>query len=189
MKEASLPHAREEHEEREEHGAHLGGGGGVRARVGARSACEHLRARGPATPPSGPSRDARGGGSTFRGPPSGRGEGAAPSADEESDVLDDRQRWVVCAACRARLAEERARIAVNGAHEHTFMNPTGLRFVVVCFAAAPGCVAEGERSTVWTWFPGSAWQIELCGACGAHVGWSFHRDQARFYGLIQDRLA
>ena len=77
---------------------------------------------------------------------------------------------------RARLTPPRARIEVNGAHEHEFMNPSGLRFDVACFAVAPGCVPDGERSTVWTWFPGRAWQVALCKGCGAHVGWSFHAD-------------
>lgn len=81
-------------------------------------------------------------------------------------------------------------MAVNGAHEHAFMNPAGLRFVVRCFAAAPGCAPEGERSTVWTWFPGHAWQIALCRACGGHLGWSFHAaGGAAFWGLVADRLA
>jgi hypothetical protein len=76
---------------------------------------------------------------------------------------------------------------MNGAHEHTFMNPAGVRYTVGCYASAPGCIAEGERSAVWTWFPGYAWQIELCRSCGTHLGWSFHGASV-FYGLIVDRL-
>jgi hypothetical protein len=95
--------------------------------------------------------------------------------------------------CGGRLAPERARIEVGGRHQHEFMNPSGLRFVIVCYATAPGCVPEGERSTVWTWFPGRAWQIALCKTCGAHVGWSFHApasaDGGGFHGLIRDRIA
>jgi hypothetical protein len=72
------------------------------------------------------------------------------------------------------------------------MNPASIRFVVRCFGAAPGCRPEGERSTVWSWFPPRAWQVELCAACGAHLGWSFHArsdERARpFWGLIKDRL-
>jgi hypothetical protein len=97
--------------------------------------------------------------------------------------------WVRCAACGARLAPSRARIDVNGAHEHSFMNPSGLRFEVVCFAVAPGCMPDGERSTVWTWFPGRAWQVALCKGCGSHVGWSFHADDvAPFHGLVRARI-
>lgn len=111
-------------------------------------------------------------------------EGAAAA-----DTSTEEEKWLRCAACGARITLERARLEVNGAHEHAFMNPSGLRFVVACFAVAPGCVPEGERSTVWTWFPGRAWQIALCKACGVHLGWSFHADEAApFHGLVRDRI-
>ena len=115
-----------------------------------------------------------------------------PEGAEKPEDAEEEERWVRCAACGARIAPERARIEVNGAHEHSFMNPSGLRFVVACYSVAPGCVAQGEPSTVWTWFPGHAWQIALCRACGAHLGWSFHAvgfaSAAPFHGLVRERL-
>ena len=109
---------------------------------------------------------------------------SSTSSDEE--VL--REKWIRCAACGERLAPEKARIAIAGAHEHEFMNPAGIRFRVACFGAAPGTTPEGDRSTVWTWFPGHAWQIALCRGCSAHVGWSFHAESgAAFWGLVTDR--
>lgn len=113
-----------------------------------------------------------------------------PEGAEDAESVTEEEKWVRCAACGARLAPERARHQVNGAYEHSFMNPSGLRFVVACYSVAPGCVPEGERSTVWTWFPGRAWQIALCKACGVHVGWSFHADGASpFHALARDRIA
>ncbi len=121
------------------------------------------------------------------------GEQASPEALEEGDVLEEHERAIRCAACGGRVTREALRITMNGAHEHVFMNPSGLRFVVQCFSAAPGCVPEGERSSIWSWFPGFAWQIELCRSCGGHLGWSFHASEAgsapAFYGLIKERLA
>lgn len=97
--------------------------------------------------------------------------------------------WVRCAACAARITPERAQIAINGAHEHEFMNPAAIRFVIACFSEAPGCVGHGDSSTVWTWFPGRAWRIALCKACDAHLGWSFEKaESATFFGLIADRI-
>ena len=117
------------------------------------------------------------------------GGAGTPSTDPALDAATEEERWLRCAACGGRITPESARIDVDGAHEHEFMNPSGLRFRVVCFAAAPGCVPEGERSTVWTWFPGRAWQIALCRACGTHVGWSFHKEEGSpFHGLIRERL-
>jgi len=79
---------------------------------------------------------------------------------------------------------------VNGAHEHELMNPAGIRFVIACFRDAPGCVGEGPSSMVWSWFPGRAWRVALCKACGVHLGWSFEAEgSAPFFGLIADRIA
>lgn len=115
--------------------------------------------------------------------------GGAADADPEHDTLVAREVWVRCASCGARIAPESARIDVDGAHEHDFMNPSGIRFRIAFFALAPGCMPEGERSTVWTWVPGCAWQIALCKACGTHLGWSFHREGiAPFHGLVRDRI-
>lgn len=112
----------------------------------------------------------------------------APEGGEGAESSTEEEKWVRCVACGARLAPERARIDVNGAHEHEFMNPSGLRFRVACFAVAPGCVPEGEPSTVWSWFPGCAWQIALCRECSVHVGWSFHGAGSTFHGLVADRI-
>lgn len=113
--------------------------------------------------------------------------GTEPTPDDASDTQEEA--WIRCAACGARLAPSRARLEVNGAHEHEFMNPSGLRFVIACFGVAPGCMPEGERSTVWTWFPGRAWQVALCKACGTHVGWSFHAEElSPFHGLVRARI-
>lgn len=76
---------------------------------------------------------------------------------------------------------------MNGSHEHEFMNPAAIRYVVQCFASAPGCVGEGDPSSVWSWFPGFAWRIEACGACREHLGWSFHGSRT-FFALVKERL-
>ena len=36
---------------------------------------------------------------------------------------------------------------------------------------------------------GYGWSPELCGACGKHLGWSFHRPADSFYGLIVGELS
>lgn len=120
----------------------------------------------------------------------GEGAGAAAGTAGAEDSEDAAERSVRCAACGARLAPVSARIEVGGAHEHEFTNPSGLRFVVACYGAAPGCAGEGDPSAVWSWFPGRAWRVAVCRACAAHVGWSFEKaDASPFWGLIRDRIA
>lgn len=101
---------------------------------------------------------------------------------------EDRGGVLACARCLTPVTTTGARIAVGGAHEHTFVNPHGLRFHIGCFAKAAGCIAVGAASTYWSWFAGHSWQIEHCGACGDHLGWLFRSADSAFHGLILDRL-
>jgi len=118
-----------------------------------------------------------------------RGDDVEAAGVVDVGTADDEERWLRCASCRERLAAERARISVNGSHEHEFMNPSGQRFVVLCVATAPGCITEGAPSTVWSWFPARAWRVALCSTCGSHVGWSFESaDAPPFYALIREGL-
>ena len=80
--------------------------------------------------------------------------------------------------------EEEARVARG---PKIRVNPSGVDFHVGCFEPAPGCITEGAPTLYWTWFPGCAWQLALCRACHAHLGWRFTGEQT-FWGLILDRL-
>jgi hypothetical protein len=120
------------------------------------------------------------------GPAPGAAAGRAPAADELASARHGD--GVACAACRAFVADGRARLSVDGAHSHSFINPAGLIFRVSCFAAAPGVVSVGEASDVFTWFAGFAWRVALCRACGEHLGWSYHRLASGFVALIADRI-
>jgi hypothetical protein len=97
---------------------------------------------------------------------------------------------VRCARCGHALTTARARIAVDGAHAHTFVNPSGVVFDIVLYADAPGAIVGGEHEVHTSWFPGTAWQYASCGACAGHVGWAYvylraHEPQ-RFVGFIVD---
>jgi hypothetical protein len=119
-------------------------------------------------------------------PAPGAAPAGAPGADEVASA--HRGDWVACAACRALVAYSHARLSVNGAHSHSFINPAGLIFRVSCFAAAPGVVSVGEASDDFTWFAGFAWRVALCRACGEHLGWSYHGLGSGFVALIEDRI-
>jgi len=118
-----------------------------------------------------------------------------PTLDElgpaagESLLEREAARRVYCAACRAPVSDADQRIEYGGAHVHRFENPQGLRFRIGCFADAPGCASVGPPTLEWTWFAGHVWQVALCRACGAHLGWRYtDGDGGGFYGLILDRL-
>ena len=107
---------------------------------------------------------------------------AAPGEDEGD------ARVLACARCLQPITTTAARTEVGGAHEHTFANPEGYQFHIGCFARATGCAAVGDPSTYWSWFAGYSWQVELCSACGEHLGWLFRAKGHLFHGLVLDRL-
>ena len=115
------------------------------------------------------------------------------AADAEVDVHADEQRArnmrrvILCAHCGARVSDASKRIHVNGSHQHTFFNPAGVVFQVVCFAAAPGCCGVGPFCEEFTWFAGCRWQIALCGSCYHHLGWNFEGDSS-FSALIERNI-
>jgi hypothetical protein len=115
-----------------------------------------------------------------------------PASPDHAASVSERpreDRAVLCARCGHTLAKARDAIEVSGAHVHEFANPSGVAYRIGCFADAAGCAHAGERETFFSWFPGHAWQVALCAACGAHVGWAFMSISAGFYGLILANVA
>jgi len=89
-----------------------------------------------------------------------------------------------CAVCDHAIADRRQRTERGGAHEHTFVNPSGIVHVIGCFLAAPGAIHVGDTEQAFSWFPGFSWQVAVCGRCRAHVGWIFRCAPEQFHGLI-----
>jgi len=110
----------------------------------------------------------------------------APGTEEERTV--DPERAILCAACKARVARERDRIAAFGSHEHDRVNPGGYLFRIACFARADGAVPVGPPSDEFPWFPNHRWRIVLCGSCHAHLGWTFTSAGTTFFGLVVERI-
>ena len=117
-------------------------------------------------------------------PPPGatQAEVAAARESERSD------RELRCASCAHPVTRESERSEVEGRHEHTRFNPAGLVFHFGIFGRAPGAYVEGPPTQEATWFPGCAWALACCGACGVHLGWHFS-GQADFFALVLVRLA
>lgn len=72
-------------------------------------------------------------------------------------------------------------------HEHTFRNPGGYSFHVLCYSDAPGAINVGTPTAEACWFPGHAWSFAICGQCHAHLGW-WYVGPTTFAGLIATRL-
>ncbi|HEY9715598.1 MAG TPA: cereblon family protein [Chroococcales cyanobacterium] len=72
-------------------------------------------------------------------------------------------------------------------HEHTFRNPGGYSFHVLCYSEAPGAADIGEPTSEATWFPDYHWTFAICLQCQTHLGW-WYSGPDRFAGLIATRL-
>jgi hypothetical protein len=127
----------------------------------------------------------------LRQPPGSAGASGRPSAetvdaDQKAPVEDP---WILCRDCLHPITRAGERISVDGAHRHTFANPSGMVFEVGCFRRAEGCGTAGPASEEFTWFAGHSWRVCLCAACLAHLGWRFDsRAGHTFHALILDRL-
>lgn len=110
------------------------------------------------------------------------------AAPGEAPRETDDERAIHCKRCEATVTTTKDAIAVDGKHLHRFVNPAGIEFDVRCFADARGCSPFGEASTFFSWFPGHAWRIAVCGRCGVHLGWRFEASHSSFHGLITDRI-
>jgi hypothetical protein len=120
-------------------------------------------------------------------------EGKAPGSAKLESVEKREEggaggRRLVCAACGRAITSSRARVVVNGRHEHTCLNPLGIVYHIGCFESASNCLAQGAPSAEWSWFPGHTWQVVICTGCIAHLGWLFRSPEGTFYGFILSRL-
>ncbi|MBX3162279.1 MAG: hypothetical protein KF773_40315 [Deltaproteobacteria bacterium] len=119
-------------------------------------------------------------------PSSAPGTGTKPNPAPRERVPDDDA--IRCAVCDHAITDRAYRTEMGGAHEHTFVNPSGFVHRVACFIAAPGCVHLGDTESAFSYFPGYTWQIAACGRCRAHLGWIYRCAGEQFHGLLVDAL-
>lgn len=105
-------------------------------------------------------------------------------SDLETETIEETQKSVRCKTCNFDITDPSFAIEP---HEHTFRNPAGYSFHLVCYASAPGAAEAGEPTKEATWFAGYAWTFAICSNCHTHLGW-FYRGDKSFAGLIATRL-
>jgi len=106
---------------------------------------------------------------------------------DEAQKTEDEQKLdknIRCRQCQHEITK--ASLAIQP-HEHTFRNPGGYSFHVLCYSTAPGASDIGERTDEASWFPGHAWSFAVCQQCNNHLGWWYHGKNT-FIGLIATRL-
>lgn len=102
---------------------------------------------------------------------------------EEKTELQQ-QKAVRCKKCGYTITDPALAIEP---HEHTFRNPAGYSFHLVCYSDAPGAADAGEATPEASWFAGYTWTFAICRQCHSHLGW-WYSGPDRFAGLIATRL-
>ena len=124
-----------------------------------------------------------------------------PAEDKQGDLLIiseednkgekefDPEKFVLCRQCHQVVTSKNNRINRDGAHRHTYANPSGQLFEIGCFQIVTGCEYVGALSYEFTWFKGFSWRMVVCEMCLTHLGWFFVSSVGdRFHGLILNRL-
>jgi hypothetical protein len=102
---------------------------------------------------------------------------------EDEDKGKTGKKNLVCASCRHLVTKVSEKIDVRGRHDHSFGN-LGYLVKLGCFKNAPGCIGVERVSYGYSWFPGYAWQIQVCENCYTQLGWKYMTQDDSFYGLI-----
>jgi hypothetical protein len=127
----------------------------------------------------------------FRSSSDIKGNGALSGVLEKREKKQAKrpEEVICCGNCLHVISDPDQQMAVEGSVVHTFANPLGIVFEIVCLKTAPGTGTTGSFTDEFTWFKGYQWKGVVCGKCLIHLGWLFRGESGHsFSGLITDRL-
>lgn len=109
-------------------------------------------------------------------------------------VEDDKNRRSYhCAYCGAFITDSAAMITIQGARDHSFVNPAGVLCNFTTFVTCQNVTAHQELYVQHSWFPGYGWRFLLCARCFQHIGWKYDavREGLRppsFFGILVESV-
>jgi hypothetical protein len=98
-----------------------------------------------------------------------------------------------CCRCSALITHSEALIPLNGARNHSFVNPAGVRCNFMTFGHCDNVIVHEELFLQHSWFPGYGWRFLMCQACFQHLGWKYEAVTANvrptaFFGVLVDAI-
>jgi len=98
-----------------------------------------------------------------------------------------------CSRCGAFIADSGAIISIQGAKDHSFVNPAGVLCNFTTFAHCHNVLVDKDLYLRHSWFSGYGWRYVMCGACMQHLGWHYDavRKGARprsFFGILVETV-
>ncbi len=91
----------------------------------------------------------------------------------EKDKNDKEPKEYYCVICGALISESGALIQINGSHNHSFVNPAGVRCNFTTFVHCENVLVHEDLYIEHSWFPGYGWRFLLCRRCYQHLGWKW----------------
>ncbi len=107
---------------------------------------------------------------------------------------DDRQsKAYVCTNCGILITHSAANLKINGATQHSFLNPVGVQCNFLTFSDCQNVYVHEELFLDHSWFPGYGWRFLICGACAQHLGWKYDAVRKRvrptsFFGVLKQAV-
>ncbi|XP_046852634.1 protein cereblon-like isoform X2 [Xenia sp. Carnegie-2017] len=101
---------------------------------------------------------------------------------------------MTCNYCRSIIADKKDLFSMSSTGlMGSYVNPGGIVHETITFHKAKCLRLRGSSSTEHSWFPGYAWTIAECKACGSHMGWKFTAVNkklipSKFWGLTRASL-
>ena len=94
-----------------------------------------------------------------------------------------------CAHCGIFIAHGASLTAVNGAREHSYVNPAGVRCNFMTFSHCDNVLVHEDLYLEHSWFSGYGWRFLVCQGCFQHLGWKYDpvRENGRpdgFFGVL-----
>jgi hypothetical protein len=98
-----------------------------------------------------------------------------------------------CLQCGAVITHSDALIPLNGAQNHSFTNPAGVRCNFMTFSHCDNVLVHEELFLRHSWFPGYGWRFLVCSRCLQHLGWKYDAvitgaGPETFYGVLIDAI-
>ncbi len=99
-----------------------------------------------------------------------------------------------CAYCGSAISHSGLIFEINGAKEHSYVNPSGMKCNFISFLNCENVLTPPELYAEHSWFTGYGWRFLLCGVCMRHLGWKYEairksKFPVGFFGLLIDKIS
>jgi hypothetical protein len=94
-----------------------------------------------------------------------------------------------CAWCGIFITHAGALTKVDGADQHSFINPSGILCNFRTFRLCENVIIDEDLYLEHSWFPGYGWRFLTCKSCLHHLGWKYDLLKKRsslreFFGVL-----